>query len=398
MKLLPAPIAQKVSGWRYSRRQKRKIPIETLQKLREFQVLFRKLEIHVSEQQTTLQQMQQLQLELESKIQRLQRSARQPTTLALEQLHRELEEYNSAFGSSPDTSSQIWNRLCDLHELYIRMNWSDRGRPLNLSRPSTLAEKLEWLKLNDHREVHITMTDKLAVRDYVLSKTNNPALLNCVYGVYKRADEIPIDQLPSKFVLKTNHWSGQNFICRDKSEFGLSERDRFTNMLSSTYARESVEWPYWKIEPKLFVEEYLEDQFSELVDYKVFCFNGTPKLILVCMGRFGTSKLRILYFDSEWKLQPIEGSSLYSRIPAGQDFPRPKSLNEMLQYASLLSQDAAFVRVDWYDFFGECRFGELTLYPDSGVGCVVSPEHWNFVLGSWLHLPKSNRNPWMAYC
>ena len=395
MRFLQARLFRKISQWCEWFRWRQDFTIEVRRHFCEIKETQRKLEYQSFQRDDALHQLQRQQNTI---IQRLRRNARLPLTLALQELHRNLDEYKKEFFSLPDESSPIWTQLCDLHENYIRMNWLDRGRAINLNNPRTLAEKLEWLKLNDHREVLIEISDKFAVREYVRRKTNSASLLNRLYGVYQNADDIPIDEMPEKFVVKANHWSGGNFICASGDAFDTSERARLTSLLSSVYAVESVEWPYWKIEPRLFVEEYLEDQFSELVDYKIFCFNGIPKLILVCIGRFAPTNVQILYFDTEWNLQPIKGSAIYDSIPAGKDFPRPESLNEMLQYASLLSQDAAFVRVDLYDVFGQCRFGELTLYPDSGLGCVVSPEEWNYVLGDWLQLPKANRKPWVAYC
>ena len=73
---------------------------------------------------------------------------------------------------------------------------------LDLLHPRTLAEKIEWLKLNDHRTVHQRLTDKIAIREYVINSTGNPNLLNALHGVYSNAHEIPIDELPSKFVVK----------------------------------------------------------------------------------------------------------------------------------------------------------------------------------------------------
>ena len=58
---------------------------------------------------------------------------------------------------------------------------------------------------------------------------------------------------------------------------------KFDKLLNTKYGSKKAEWPYWHIKPKVFIEEYLVDQFAELVDYKVFCFNGEPKIINVCM-------------------------------------------------------------------------------------------------------------------
>ena len=59
------------------------------------------------------------------------------------------------------------------------------GRTLNLSKSvvlsiHTLAENLEWLKLNDHRKLQINVTDKIVVRKYVFQNTNNPNLVSHV--------------------------------------------------------------------------------------------------------------------------------------------------------------------------------------------------------------------------
>ena len=50
----------------------------------------------------------------------------------------------------------------------------------------TLAENLEWLKLNDHRKLQINVADKIAVRKYMFQNTNNPNLLNHLYGVVRQ--------------------------------------------------------------------------------------------------------------------------------------------------------------------------------------------------------------------
>ena len=311
-------------------------------------------------------------------------------------IHKELQNYKDKMGNVPDETDPIWVRLSNLQESYVELRWLNRKKELNLSHPRTLAEKLEWLKLNDHRTVHQRLVDKFAVREYVINSTGNPDLLNTLHGVYSSADEIPIDELPSKFVIKANQWSGGNFVCTNKDDFNSEVKDRLNRYMKGIYGQDKAEWPYWRVKPMLLVEEYLEDEYSELVDYKVFCFNGEPKFIMVCMERYSQSTMRRLFFDTAWNLMPFLDYR-YPAISLGGNFPRPHSLSEMLQYAGILSQDAAFVRIDFYDVFGECRFGELTLYPESGLDCWFHPVEWNFTLGDWLQLPEPSRNPKMAY-
>ena len=311
-------------------------------------------------------------------------------------IHKELQNYKAKMGAAPDETDPIWVRLSNLQERYIELRWLKEKNTLDLSNPRTLAEKIEWLKLNDHRKVHQNLTDKFAVREYVINATGNPNLLNTLHGVYSNAHEIPIDELPSKFVVKANQWSGGNFICTNKDDFNAKVKDKLNQFMNGIYGYDKAEWPYWHIKPMLLVEEYLEDQFSELVDYKVFCFNGSPKLVRVRMLGHSQPTTRMLYFDTDWNLMPFLDYR-YPEISTGGNFPCPHSLSEMLESARLLSRDAAFVRVDFYDVFGECRFGELTLYPGSALWCRFCPDEWNFTLGDWLQLPEPNRNPQMAY-
>ena len=327
------------------------------------------------------------------------RNIRRQLTRKQSNLFKELlKSKNENNGQLPDESHVIWAKFSALHEMSVCDNWRRNSRVLNLSEPRTLAEKIEWLKLNDHREEFIQFSDKVAVRDYVLEKTGNSKLLNYTHGVYDKAEYIPVNELKFPLIVKANHWSGGNLICDHPESLHSESLSYLNKMLYGIYMLETYQWPYWHIKPKLLVEEYLKDQFAQLVDYKIYCFNGEPKLVMVCLDR--SSNMKRLYFDTDWNLLPFLDRKYpaITQFPEGR-FPCPESLNEMLHYAKLLSQDAEFIRVDFYDVFGQCRFGELTLYSGAGNGDGIQfePEEWNYRLGDWLTLPKPNRNPRMAY-
>ena len=69
-------------------------------------------------------------------------------------IHKELQNYRDKLGSAPDENHPIWVRLSSLQENYVKLRWLERKKNLDLLHPRTLAEKIEWLKLNDHRTVH----------------------------------------------------------------------------------------------------------------------------------------------------------------------------------------------------------------------------------------------------
>ena len=47
-------------------------------------------------------------------------------------------------------------------------------------------------------------------------------ICNKIIKIYDNIEQINLNELPNKFVLKTNHGSGFNFITNNKSEFNFS--------------------------------------------------------------------------------------------------------------------------------------------------------------------------------
>ena len=303
----------------------------------------------------------------------------------------------------PSNDHFVWKKFRDLHQMTVCDNWRRKSRELNLTNPRTLAEKIEWLKLNDHREEFIQFSDKVAVREYVLKVTENPRLLNRVFGVYNKTDDIPFNKLPQPLIIKANHWSNANVVFEKLESLQLESLNQLDFKLKKIFFPETFQWPYWHIKPALIAEELLSDQFSQLVDYKFLCFNGEPKLVRVCPERLSKNRRKFekrLYFDTNWNLLQLrEHKYPLPPDPSHASFPQPKSFHDMLEYSKLLSQNTAFSRIDFYDVFGQCRFGEITLYPAAGDGeqILFIPDSWNYRLGEWLELPPLNLNPKIAY-
>ena len=91
-----------------------------------------------------------------------------------------------------------------------------------------------------------------------------------------------------------------------------------------------------------------------------------------------------------WNLLPF-GSVGWPKLEEKEQFPQPESLNEMIECCAELSEGLPLVRVDLYDLHGQCRFGEMTMYSDSGVDCRFEPQEWEYTIGSWLTLPPLHK-------
>ena len=75
------------------------------------------------------------------------------------------------------------------------------GYPLNLDNPQTFNEKLNWLKLYWHNPLIPICVDKYLVRNY-LKERGLGYLLNDLIAKYDSVEEIDLQKLPNRFVLK----------------------------------------------------------------------------------------------------------------------------------------------------------------------------------------------------
>ncbi len=264
------------------------------------------------------------------------------------------------------------------------------GRQLSLAFPQTFNEKLQWLKLYDRQPEYTVMVDKYKARDYISEKIGSQYLIPLL-GVWNHPDEIDFDALPDKFVLKCNHNSGRGMcICKDKSTLHRKKvKANLKRGLHQDYYLTGREWPYKDVPRKIIAEQFMKSDAGGLTDYKVHCFNGEPKLILVCKDRFTATGLTEDFFTSDWE-------HLDLRRPAHPnssiEISKPTELPEILELAKKLSDDIPFLRVDFYIIEHKVYFSELTFYPASGFEKFV-PERWDEILGAWLKLPPLPAKP-----
>ena len=222
--------------------------------------------------------------------------------------------------------------------------------------------------------------DKYEVRKVVESKIGRH-VLNKLHAVFESADEIDLDSLPKSFVLKATHGSGWNVIVKDKSTLdGKETKKKMKKWMATNYYAQKREWAYKNIKPQIVCEKYLENRNGSLIDYKFFCFNGTPHLVQMDVDRHKEHKR--VFHDTQWRR--LDFSLQYPIYE--EEIGPPRCLKDMIEIARKLSSDFTFARVDMYDVDGKAVFGEVTFCPESGMG-RFSPEHWDAKLGDLLKLP-----------
>lgn len=276
----------------------------------------------------------------------------------------------------------IYKKMPD-REYLQRMFKATMGYSIDIDHPVTFNEKLQWLKLYDRNEQYTTLVDKFLVKGHVANLIGEEYIVPTL-SVWDNADQIDFSELPDKFVLKCNHNSGLGMcICEDKRSLDINKtKAELRKGLAEDYYSHGREWPYKYVKRKIICEQFMSDPTGELPDYKIHCFNGEPKLILVCKNRFTQSGVTEDFFSKEWKHIDVKRPN-HACYPGCIE--KPRTLDLMLELASVLSQNIRFVRIDFYDIRGRVYFGEITFYPTSGFA-KFEPEEYDKIFGEWIIL------------
>ena len=236
-----------------------------------------------------------------------------------------------------------------------RKHWPD------LKHPQDLSEILISRILSGDFVKYAPYVDKIAVRDYVKSKGLEKNLLKH-YHYWDDANDIKSEELPDKFVLKTNNGAGGKdiFVCRDKNLFDLEAAK--VQLSLAQKKKYDYEMQYNKIKSRVICEELIDTGSDAWpVDYKFTCIHGKPIDIFIGSQREKGVKFCTRNLDYS-ELKNTRESYLPDVVP-----PKPKHLEEMIRVATILSQDFDFVRVDLYEYNDQVYFGELTFSPWGGI-------------------------------
>ena len=257
------------------------------------------------------------------------------------------------------------------------------GMKYNETKLVSINDKLNYLLIHESPDYKSTISDKIRVHEYSKKKLGKDICVPII-KIYKDANEIKLNELPNKFVLKCNHGSGMNILCSNKSKFDIEHAKKsLSRWVKIDYGFRNNEFQYINIERKIFAEKYLGENIA---DYKFYCFNGNPKYIRVQKKLNINSKINN-YYDLDWNLTDIEtGLPHFYRKPEIK-FERPKQLELMIQYAKKLSDEFAFVRVDFYNINGNIYLGELTFSPSNNKMRLKNKKQRIF-LGKLLDIRK----------
>ena len=251
-------------------------------------------------------------------------------------------------------------------EKYYYSERKKEYRNYNESNLVTFKDKINWLLIHDTNKLKTKCADKILVHEYTKKKLGKD-ICNKIFKIYSNEEEININELPEKFVLKTNHGSGYNIIVDNKENFNIKDaKEKIKKWMTIDYGKKCREFHYSFIKRKIFSEEYIG---KNIKNFKFLCYNGKPKYVYVSINDNG-HKYRNFY-DMNWTF--IDFHCLSEPHPTYK-YEKPKNFDLMKEYAEKLSSEFKFVRVDLYELENEVRLGELTFTPMGGIFYCTNKE------------------------
>jgi len=257
----------------------------------------------------------------------------------------------------------------------------------NFSRPRSWSEKLQWRVLNDRRSILRVGADKLASKEYVRTVINRHGLAERVkvpetYWAGTRLEDLRLraHQLPARWVLKPNHTSGR-FMLIDSTVHPVNW-EAIMRIAARWIHPDEQEYMlghelYARARHLLIAEERVGDGVQPPHDMRILAFagRGRPVDIVQLQSAVRVAGGEISHrYDKRFKRVIAHSSDapLNSRSPIDE---MPQIDREtFLEFGTLAAQPFDHVRVDMYYVHGIFWFGEMAVYPASGLSTFTAEQ------------------------
>jgi len=282
----------------------------------------------------------------------------------------------------------------------------------NFTLPRTWSEKLQWRVLNDLRPLLQVGADKLASKEYARSVIKEHGLTERVkipetYWVGTDLNELRAiaDQLPPRWVLKPNHTSGR-FMLIDATNHPVNW-EAIMKIAATWILPDEQEYMlghelYARARHLLFAEERVGDGPQAPHDMRILAFSGEgrPTNVFQLQSAFRTAEGEITHRYSKDFVRviahaldaPLDVRSPIDEMPQGDR-------ETFVTFGRLAAQPFDHVRVDLYFVRGIFWFGEMAVYPASGLSTFTAEQEAARSL-AWelpdLTVPDPREGEWRA--
>src|SRR5262245_14135537 len=180
----------------------------------------------------------------------------------------------------------------DRHYAFMHFRLA-HGRSPDVSAPM-FNDQLYKLKTSGELEnpLRVFVTDKEFVKLFVKAMAGDEFNVPTI-AILHNPSEVRSFVFPDRCCIKPTHGSGQVVIRKHGEAIDM---DMIVSWFGYNHYHLTRERNYIRLTPKIIVEQLAFDA-ENAQDYKIFCFNGEPKLVQVVLDKRTTCKI----YDRDWK-------------------------------------------------------------------------------------------------
>jgi hypothetical protein len=242
------------------------------------------------------------------------------------------------------------------------------GRYPNLFAPVTFSEKIQVAKLTWRSPLLPMFIDKVGVKQLIADNFGADIVTPTLYS----GDRLPPREArnwPIPYVIKPNHSTAENIFVLTPEDADWDKIEaKLEISLGRAYGIRLGEWAYRKVKPQVLVEPFLGDGVPP-TDFKLYTFGGRVEFISLTDDRYSDRKAAV--YDRQWNRVPVK----LSPSSDAPDREPPVDFARMISVAEEIGKRMPFCRVDFYEIDGKARFGEVTIYSNSGLKPFDPPEY-----------------------
>lgn len=262
------------------------------------------------------------------------------------------------------------------------------GEKLDMKKPKTFNQKIQWLKLNDVTDLKKFCTDKVTARSYVRKKIGEEYLKPMLQLCFSFED-IDFESLPESFIMKCSHGCKWHYVIKDKNEYlnnksfiDITRRNMTGWLEQEFWCFNGFEMQYKGLEPKILIEPLMRDKINTNPrEIEIYCFSGQPKIYVNVRYQ---NRREITFYNEDFSISDLvlhpDGRNIIINEEADD------ILKKAVKLSSELTKDFIFARADWLVYKNQLYFNELTFSPYSGF--VAFDKDWELKLGSWIDIKK----------
>lgn len=250
--------------------------------------------------------------------------------------------------------------------------------------PRSFNEKVLWRKLFDRDPLFTQLSDRLQGQDFICARCPAVKVAERLW-IGECGRDVPAELLTIPVVVKVNHGSALNWFASSEPADRAQLERTFDHWLQIPFGEEDLEWGYYGVRRRLYVERFLEDPSGRpLLDIKIHAFDGEAVLCGVFSDWSRPDRRQSAHYDGRGNRLDVRAKGFSdSKLWLPPDFQLPANFAEIVACARKVSAGIDYLRVDFMLVNDQLYAGEVTIYCNAGYLAFDDPRPGQALTDAW---------------